>query len=218
MKQCSSCKSTKESDQFYANKATLDGKSSWCKACTKQNGIDRYKAGYVHKKKKMATKEGHKFCSKCIIEKPFNEFSPNPKAKSGLHSWCLECEKAYDKEYSNKRIKELYANDPHFKWVAQSRQDMRNLLYRSGLLADSFAIDFEKFFGCNIATFKAYFESQFTEGMNWSNYGKGKDKWSIDHIKALDHFEPNSKEVNHYTNLQPMWYSDNSRKGNKIFD
>ena len=63
-------------------------------------------------------------------------------------------------------------------------------------------------------------ESQFTLGMNWDNYGRGKGKWNIDHIIPCDSFnlldEEEQKKCFHYTNLQPLWFEDNLYKANKI--
>jgi hypothetical protein len=38
-----------------------------------------------------------------------------------------------------------------------------------------------KLVGCSIEYLKSHLEKQFTEGMNWSNYGK----WHVDHKKPL---------------------------------
>lgn len=63
--------------------------------------------------------------------------------------------------------------------------------------------------------------------MVWENYGRGYkkdengnhiklDQWCIDHIVPVSKFNPNEENVdikiNHYTNLRPMWNSDNSKK------
>jgi len=70
--------------------------------------------------------------------------------------------------------------------------------------------------GCDVETFRAHLESQFTDGMNWLNYGQGYDKWNIDHIKpciAFDLIDPEEqKKCFHYTNLQPLWQTDNFSK------
>ena len=75
--------------------------------------------------------------------------------------------------------------------------------------------------GCTGEEYDAYLESHFEDGMTWDNYGRGKGKWSIDHILAY-FSEPNpaktKEEVlrrSHYTNTKPMWWTDNLSKGIK---
>lgn len=71
--------------------------------------------------------------------------------------------------------------------------------------------------GCDGKFLKEYLEEQFTEGMNWDNYGlKG---WTIDHKLPLDLIKTNPElipKIIHYTNLQPMWHMENIKKGKKI--
>ena len=62
--------------------------------------------------------------------------------------------------------------------------------------------------GCSIEEFKLHLEKQFDKNMSWENYGI---YWEIDHIQPL------SKGGSfHYTNTQPMHFSENRSKGNRI--
>lgn len=62
--------------------------------------------------------------------------------------------------------------------------------------------------GCSIEEFKLHLEKLFDENMNWENYGS---YWEIDHIQPL------SKGGSfHYTNTQPMHFSENRSKGNRV--
>lgn len=74
--------------------------------------------------------------------------------------------------------------------------------------------------GCSVEFFKSHLERQFTEGMTWDTYGKGKDKWNIDHITPLASFdltdEAQLRKAFNYLNTQPMWEPDNMRKHDKI--
>jgi len=67
---------------------------------------------------------------------------------------------------------------------------------------------------------REHIEKQWKEGMTWDNYGVGKNNttWHIDHIIPISSAknEYNIYTLNHYTNLQPMWCSDNIRKSNKV--
>lgn len=71
--------------------------------------------------------------------------------------------------------------------------------------------------GCNFETFLAHIQSQFTEGMTLENYGSGIGKWSIDHIEPIRNAKCNEdvERVNHYTNLRPMWNTENSSRAGK---
>jgi hypothetical protein len=69
--------------------------------------------------------------------------------------------------------------------------------------------------GCTVAELKRYLESRFQLGMSWSNYGpKG---WHIDHVRPLKGFDLTDRtqflQACHYTNLQPLWWDDNLKKG-----
>ena len=73
--------------------------------------------------------------------------------------------------------------------------------------------------GCTWEEAKAHFESLFLEGMTWENHGRGEGKWHIDHIRPVASFkgasEEELKQMNHISNLQPLWSADNIRKGDK---
>ena len=69
--------------------------------------------------------------------------------------------------------------------------------------------------GCELPFLKGYLEAKFTEGMTWENHGD----WHIDHIQPCCSFDLKEEEEQqkcfHYTNLQPLWASDNLTKGGK---
>lgn len=71
-----------------------------------------------------------------------------------------------------------------------------------------------KLLGCSIDEFKIYMQSKFKEGMSWDNHGL----WHMDHIKPLTAFnledEFELSQACHYTNMQPLWASENQSKNN----
>jgi hypothetical protein len=75
---------------------------------------------------------------------------------------------------------------------------------------------FAEYIGCSKEFLLKHLESQFQSGMTWENYGNKLGQWSIDHKIPL--FRATSKEemykLCHYTNLQPLWAQENSRKSN----
>lgn len=70
--------------------------------------------------------------------------------------------------------------------------------------------------GCTAAELMAYLENRFCPGMSWANHGQ----WHIDHIVPLSSFNLQDRDqilaACHFTNLQPLWATDNLRKGAKI--
>jgi len=63
--------------------------------------------------------------------------------------------------------------------------------------------------GCTIPELQTYLESKFQSGMTWDNQGE----WHIDHIKPLASFDLTNREqlliACHYSNLQPLWATEN---------
>lgn len=74
--------------------------------------------------------------------------------------------------------------------------------------------------GCSIPDFRIYLESKFESGMTWENFGKGKDKWNIDHIMPCAIFDltdpEHQKRCFHFSNLQPLWATQNMAKGARV--
>ena len=67
--------------------------------------------------------------------------------------------------------------------------------------------------GCSRHELVAHLEAQFQGGMTWENYGE----WHVDHKRPLAWFDlrkpSQQRRACHYTNLQPLWASDNWKKG-----
>lgn len=111
--------------------------------------------------------------------------------------------------------KNRYKNDISFRLSTILRSRLNKAL-RLNLKVGSSIKDL----GCSSTFLKTYLESLFQPGMTWENYGNRVGKWSVDHIIPLSKVDLTNREeflkVCHYTNLQPMWHIDNSRKHNKI--
>lgn len=76
-----------------------------------------------------------------------------------------------------------------------------------------------KLLGCSIHRLKVWLESLFKPGMTWDNYGP--TGWHIDHKRPCASFNLRLKKDRagcfHYTNLQPLWATENIKKG-RTFD
>jgi hypothetical protein len=64
----------------------------------------------------------------------------------------------------------------------------------------------------------AYIESLFKDGMSWDNYGQ----WHLDHIRPCASFDlsdpSQQKQCFHWSNLQPLWATENLRKNSRFVD
>jgi hypothetical protein len=177
--------------------------------------------------------EMKKLCKGCYNELTLNLFSKAKNEKDGLQRRCKNCNSKQGRENSHKRaeyLKEyqiknkscllnkrrLYESkrnkDPKIRVLNNIRSYTSIVVRRKGMIKSRKALDY---IGCSIDIFINHLENQFKEGMLWDNYGK----WEIDHIVPIS--TANSIDevynLNHYTNLQPMWKSDNARKSNKLW-
>lgn len=103
-----------------------------------------------------------------------------------------------------------YRNDIQFRLTTLLRARLKSAI--KGTAKKSSAL---KLIGCSIPQVRKHLESQFIDGMTWDNHGD----WHIDHIKPCAAFdltnEDEQRECFHYSNLQPLWASENMRKGAK---
>lgn len=111
----------------------------------------------------------------------------------------LEIRRAY---YRNR-----LATDVNFRLRHNLRARMRAAVRGLGVKSSISLI------GCSMQDLRSYLESKFQIGMSWNNHGE----WHIDHVKPLSAFDLTDatqlKAACHYTNLQPLWASDNLKKG-----
>ena len=173
-----------------------------------------------------------KLCKGCSQELPLNLFSKCKVEKDGLQRRCKHCFREYakknkhkmfeyqkvytkvnrDKLLNRRRRYEAERNKhPKFKVLKNLRTYNSIIVKKKGMIKSRKALDY---IGCSIDDLLNHLEIQFKDGMSWDNYGE----WEIDHIVPIS-IAASVDEVytlNHYTNLQPLWKSDNIRKGNKF--
>jgi hypothetical protein len=125
---------------------------------------------------------------------------------------CREREKVKyvkDKPRRRKYLKKKYDNDPMHRLKVNVRSRLAHYIKKDGITT----IDL---IGCSYDQLKKHLESQFKPGMTWDNHGQ--NGWHVDHIfplaKAKD--KEHLYSLCHYTNLQPLWWIDNLRKGDKL--
>lgn len=99
------------------------------------------------------------------------------------------------------------------RFITIARNRIRAAIASAGLKMPASA---SKLIGCDWDTLRAHLESQFTDGMSWSNYGK----WHADHIRPISSFDLTDPEqvarCFSWRNMQPLWAFDNLSKGAKL--
>jgi hypothetical protein len=187
-----------------------------------------------------AKEKGLKLCYSCMKSKELTEFGKHLASKDGLMTICKVCKNKDTQEYyksnsekiENKKkiyrkdnidkihtrqknyIKKRKENDPLFKLTLSVRARTKQYLK-----VNNFRIQISKsnydMIGCSPEELKKHFENLFTEGMSWELMGK---HIHIDHIIPLASAKTYEDVIrlSHYTNLQPLWASDNMRKGARI--
>jgi hypothetical protein len=110
--------------------------------------------------------------------------------------------KQYEKKYRHTPKRRLAANLRRRQLLALKKKNMSH-------------VSAIKFLGCSVEDCLKHIERQWQEGMTWDNWALSG--WHLDHIKPLA--SANTKEemeaLCHYTNLRPLWASDNLSKGGK---
>lgn len=136
-----------------------------------------------------------------------------------------------NKDKVNDSRRRYFKNNPSARAGRNLSKRVRDLI--------KFPYDFSASIGCTGKELKEHLEKLFVDGMSWDNYGPGYKllkngkpeydmngntiplkQWHVDHILPLSSFDlTNIEEVrkaNNYTNLQPLWSTDNISKSNKI--
>lgn len=179
-----------------------------------------------------------KTCRHCKSEKPLFDFYKSSHNKDGFDAWCKLCRKEHTKAQYKKRKDKI--KETHKKWMENGGKEKRAAYYyqwqknrfetnpfwafqrkarslikssfnKKGLRKNSKT---EQMLGCDIEFFQLYMEMQFSKEMCWDNHGE----WHVDHIVpiAIAKNELELIPLNHYSNLRPLWKSDNMSKGAKL--
>jgi hypothetical protein len=116
------------------------------------------------------------------------------------------------KEQRAARVRERRHTDPNFNVLCRLQSQMYNATTRAK--SEKYGRTLE-LLGCSVQELRVHLESQFQPGMTWENYGS--HGWHIDHILPCISFDMTNpaeqRACFHWSNLQPLWESDNIRKG-----
>lgn len=122
-------------------------------------------------------------------------------------------EKNKERKKIVKRIWDKYKLKTDVLFYLRARISVRTNFYFSKIAINK-KVSTQELLGCEWKELKKQFETQFTKGMSWKNKGK----WHIDHIIPLASAKNETQLIKlcHYTNLQPLWASDNLKKGASV--
>ena len=192
-KTCSRCKVQFTASSFARNKTSADGLAHWCKDC--------YNVFSKERKQCIKGETEPRVCLKCGIRKEAEEFSAENRVK------CKVC------RATQKRLR--YSSDERHRLRVLCRNRVANAIKAAQCKKHALTI---ALVGCSWAHLRQHLEGLFTEGMTWDN--QGFTGWHIDHIIPIASFDLSIPEQQsscfHYTNLQPLWASENMSKGCKV--
>lgn len=186
MKICTVCKKSKNVSSFNKDRSKKSGLHPRCKKCDNE-----YTKSYIKTEKSIEyRRKYHREYAKTYVR-------PDSWRKKRV---------AYNIRYQKIRI----AKDPEFKLSIRLRTRLYKAIKRNSLVGSAVGD-----LGCTVSELKLHLEKQFQPGMTWDNWSILG--WHIDHKIPLCKFNLlNRKQflkAVHYTNLQPLWASDNLKKG-----
>ena len=202
MKICSKCNIEKSLIEFSKSKAGKFGVGTVCKACKKEYRINN-KEKINHQIEKWKSKNPN-------YDKEWRLKNPN-YSKEWQQNKNEKTKEYYKEYYKNKK-----QQDPFYRLKCNIRTRISQTLSEYSKSKSTLHI-----LGVNsYDIFKQHIEAQFQEGMNWDNYGYGEHKWVIDHIIpiSLASSEEEIYKLNHYSNLQPLWWRENMIKSDNILN
>jgi hypothetical protein len=244
MKKCTVCKIEKDFSEFAKHKCTKDGLHHDCRSCAaeyrKRNREKRRLYNIEYNKKNPNVKKEYLEKNKDRISeikrlsarrcRERNKDEVNRKARERYHSSqeIRDKKKKYREEnkqlyrdaanrYSSKNREKMsqkhrdrMASDSIYALKRKIRDAIKNALSKKGYSKTGRTCEI---LGCEYDFFIQYIESQFYGDMTWKTV-------TIDHIKPLKTAKTLEDVIllNHYTNLQPLFLEDNSKKKDKLIE
>jgi hypothetical protein len=208
---CTKCNIEKPATlEFFHIRKSNNKLNTMCKICVNERN-SKYREN--NQDKIVAGRHKHYLNNKSSINKKNREYYYTHKEQSRANGRNWEKNNP-DKvrEHRRKMKKQRRDNDPLFKmkenlrcryWIALTRKNF----YKGA--------KFSEYIGCSLDELKQHLEKQFKPGMNWNNYTI--DGWHIDHIVPLASAKTEEELIKllHYSNLQPLWASENYKKKDK---
>lgn len=208
---CKQCRSLSRKLKYNENKQSER---------EKQRLYYKEKGFITRKKYKRNNKEKVKTYMSVYLEKNKTKITKQKKVNNEINkSHYLKQHKLWLKnnhDHVLKHQKDRYKNDIEYRLKHCMRMRIKTAVNK--IKIGSISKQLLNFIGCSLTDLKIHLEKQFEPGMSWGNYGQKNDQWSIDHIKPCSLFDHTNieeiKKCHNFTNLCPMWHSDNVKKSN----
>lgn len=231
MKTCAKCNIIKSLEEFPKKKSTKDGLYPYCKICKRSIDNENYqknkekklkvvKQYYENNKARIKEKNAQNADKRRAYNKKWHQENRG-EALERMRRWRQENQthrqeykklyRSLNKEKTRQNYKDWLNNNPIAKVAKSCRSRIREILNSKNL---DKKLSFSQYIGCTGKELITYIENKFHSGMSWDNYGN----WHIDHIVPLSvaNTEDQVYKLCHYTNLAPVWSTDNITKNNKL--
>ncbi len=209
--------------RYYANNRDRCNELSRKYYNNHKEEIKKEKRKYYQTHKEERKNYGKKYRQNHKIEKKecnIKYYQNHPEKRKEHYNNQIKYRKEYDLNHRveiNKRQKEYcktrYKIDARFRLTR-----IISVAINKSLHGNKKGHHSEDLLGYTVEDLKRHLESQFTEDMDWSNYGL----WEIDHRIPISAFNFSSSEHQDFrrcwalSNLQPMWKSENKIKSDKL--
>jgi len=242
MKKCYACQETKDFLFFYKNASRKDGFSNTCKICMKifsakyrvenKEKIEKYMKKNNEKiknyKREYREKNKDKICKQMKTYYKKNKDKIINKVRTYRNTCKQEIKekrKEYAKKYESKNIEKLREmrrkyykdrakKDPMYKFKKTLSANILKVFRRKKCKKNSRT---QKILGCNYETAFNHLKHTFEQNYKIPLH-EAKEELHIDHITPLSFAKTEEEliKLNHYTNLQYLYASDNLKKSDKL--
>lgn len=244
-KKCTKCGEEKELGEFYKRTGCVDGVVGACKSCVKLRTSEYHKLHpEIARKASLKHRKEHPFTEDQRLhvkeyQKKYREEHAEERKREKAERYRNNCDDVKEKsakyrkerpetrrayyaknkeilnKYNSAYTKERYHKDIEYKLRCNLHSRLGTAVRRQASNKNRKTLEL---IGCNITELRGYLASKFSAGMTWEKFMLGEIH--VDHIipcVAFDLTDPEQqKKCFHFTNLQPLWATDNLKKGAKI--
>lgn len=193
VKPCPRCSLDRPLDVFPTSPAGGTGADGRCKYCVRLRGrrFPRPRKTLLQRPRPERKSQWAAYERRPEVKRRRQSYRRLPKVKK------------YLQRYQQHRL----LTDPAFKLTSNLRRRVHSVL--RGRPPSAHTLDL---IGCDVDFLRRWLEAKFQPGMTWENYGE----WHVDHIMPCASFDLSDpvqqRTCFRWTNLQPLWASDNIRK------